>query len=167
MDYIDKAKHQVVDLVGKVVGASGGGVSTQTMTMARPRDEVRRFWRDPDNLSAVLQGIAQVREAGPDRLEWTFEQLGDDALRWETDVVDDADELRFTGEHDEKIRLRFADAPHDLGTEVTVRTTSPAPGLLTGAAAFTALYRARALLQTGEMPTLEHNPSGRRTEQEA
>ncbi|MBF6435402.1 hypothetical protein [Nocardia cyriacigeorgica] len=167
MDYIDKAKHQVVDLVGKVVGASGGGVSTQTMTMARPRDEVRRFWRDPDNLSAVLQGIAQVREAGPDRLEWTFEQLGDDALRWETDVVDDADELRFTGEHDEKIRLRFADAPRDLGTEVTVRTTSPAPGLLTGAAAFTALYRARALLQTGEMPTLEHNPSGRRTEQEA
>ncbi|MBF6454518.1 hypothetical protein [Nocardia cyriacigeorgica] len=167
MDYIDKAKHQVVDLVGKVVGASGGGVSTQTMTMARPRDEVRRFWRDPDNLSAVLQGIAQVREAGPDRLEWTFEQLGDDALRWETDVVDDADELRFTGEHDEQIRLRFADAPHDLGTEVTVRTTSPAPGLLTGAAAFTALYRARALLQTGEMPTLEYNPSGRRTEQEA
>ncbi|NEW26051.1 hypothetical protein [Nocardia cyriacigeorgica] len=167
MDYIDKAKHQVVDLVGKVVGASGGGVSTQTMTMARPRDEVRRFWRDPDNLSAVLQGIAQVREAGPDRLEWTFEQLGDDALRWETDVVDDADELRFTGEHDEQIRLRFADAPHDLGTEVTVRTASPAPGLLTGAAAFTALYRARALLQTGEMPTLEHNPSGRRTEQEA
>ncbi|VFA97963.1 hypothetical protein [Nocardia cyriacigeorgica] len=167
MDYIDKAKHQVVDLVGKVVGASGGGVSTQTMTIARPRDEVRRFWRDPDNLSAVLQGIARVRQAGSDRLEWTFDPLESDTLRWSTDVVDNADELRFTGEHDEQIRLSFADAPHDLGTEVTIRTTSPAPGLLTGAVAFTALYRARALLQTGEIPTLEHNPSGRRAEQEA
>jgi len=38
---------------------------------------------------------------------------------------------------------------------------SPLPGLLTGAIAFKLLYRMRALLQTGELPTLEHNPSAR------
>lgn len=128
VDYIDKARHQVIDLVGKVVGATGGGVSTQTVTIAAPRAQVQRFWRDPENLSAVLDGIVRVSATGPDRLEWRFDPLDGESLRWETEVVDKTDELRFVGEHDDQIRVSFADAPHDLGTEVTIRTTTPAPG---------------------------------------
>ncbi|MCW2552947.1 MAG: putative integral rane protein [Mycobacterium sp.] len=46
-------------------------------------------------------------------------------------------------------------------TEVIARVSSPAPGALTGALTFKALYRARALLMTGEMPTIRYNPSAR------
>ncbi|WP_280506943.1 hypothetical protein [Nocardia farcinica] len=62
---------------------------------------------------------------------------------------------------DAQLHIEFAEAPADLGTEVTLRVTAPVPGLLTGAVAFKVLYRARALLQTGELPTLAHNPSAR------
>jgi hypothetical protein len=59
------------------------------------------------------------------------------------------------------IVLEFGDAPQDRGTEVIARVSSPAPGVLTGPLAFKALYRARALLMTGEVPTIKSNPSAR------
>jgi hypothetical protein len=44
---------------------------------------------------------------------------------------------------------------------VTLRVEAPAPRLLSGAAAFKVLYRLRALMQTGEVPTIKSNPSAR------
>ena len=59
------------------------------------------------------------------------------------------------------VLLEFRDASRDRGTEIVARVSAPAPGLLTGPLTFKALYRARALLQTGEVPTLHHNSSAR------
>jgi hypothetical protein len=75
--------------------------------------------------------------------------------------------LRFVdagqnGTFSNEIILDFSEAPRGQGTEVTLRLKTPAPALLSGALAFKALYRARALLQTGEMPTLKINPSARK-----
>lgn len=53
-------------------------------------------------------------------------------------------------------------APQGLGAEVVLRLTVPAgTGEVGGGLAFTMLYRLRALLQTGEAPTLGKVPSGR------
>ncbi|GAA5107969.1 hypothetical protein [Nocardia iowensis] len=168
MNYLDKAKEQLTDLVGKVIdsGSSGGG--TQTVTISCPRDQVEQFWRDPEKLSAVLGDIAEVRSTGPTGYQWILHRGDAESITWDTTLVAEEGSLRFVratgnGSSTEgaEIQLTFRDAPHDLGTEVTLRVQSPIPDLLTGAAAFKVLYRARALLQTGEVPTLAHNPSAR------
>ncbi|MGV9823576.1 hypothetical protein [Nocardia xishanensis] len=169
MHYIDKAKEQLTDLVGKVAGSMPQGGGSQTVTIGRPRAEVEQFWRDPDKLSEVLHGVAEVRSPAPSRYDWILRPGADDSVEWNTTLVPEEDGLRFTGAAGEdsatrgrpQIRLTFRDASHGLGTEVTIRARTPIPDLLSGAVAFTALHRARALLQTGEMPNLEHNPSAR------
>ncbi|MGK8523858.1 SRPBCC family protein [Nocardia asteroides] len=142
---------------------------SQTVTIARPRAEVERFWRDPENLSQVLGDVAEVRSTEPSIYEWTLHSGTDGRTTWKTTLREEEGHLRFVGPTDAdapsaqglELELGFRDAPRDLGTEVTMRAKTPLPGLLTGAGMFTALYRARALLQTGEMPSLAHNPSAR------
>lgn len=164
MNWVGAIEDQARGLLSKVVAPSAA-MTTQVLTIARPRAVVEQFWHDPDNLSAVLDGIAQVEATEPDRVRWSFTTGNTAAAQWVTRTVVGADEIRFVGSSDpagrSQIRLIFADAPNGLGTEVTVRVTSPLPKQLTGHAAYTALYRARAMLQTGEAPTLAHNPSGR------
>lgn len=173
MHYIDKAREQLVDLVGKVVDSTAGSGNSQTLTISRPRSEVEQFWRDPGRLSEVLGDVAEVRSTEPGNYEWTLNPGADEPTKWNTTLVEEDGSLRFVGETGDnstdqnstddppEVELTFRDAPHDLGTEVTIRAKTPVPDILTGAATFKALYRARALLQTGELPTLMHNPSAR------
>ena len=173
MHYIDKAREQLTDLVGKLVDSTAGSGNSQTLTISRPRSEVEQFWRDPGKLSEVLGDVAEVRSTEPGSYEWTLNPGADEPTTWNTTLVEGDGSLRFVGETGEdstaqnstadppEVELTFRDAPHDLGTEVTIRTKTPVPDILTGAATFKALYRARALLQTGELPTLRHNPSAR------
>ncbi|MFF0488210.1 hypothetical protein ACFYTQ_04225 [Nocardia sp. NPDC004068] len=165
--YVDKAKSQVSELVGKLVGGSGGEPG-QTLTITRPRAQVALFFRDPANWSRVLGDLAEVRPGPEGSYEWSVRRSGAETLSWNTELVDDENGMRFVGTRSGDsgpmwIRLEFSDAPNDLGTEVRLAAHTPLPDLLTGAAAFTVLYRARALLQTGEIPTLAHNPSARTT----
>ena len=113
----------------------------QAITIAKPRNEVVGSFADADFLSQVFGDIADgadVASDGPDRLRWTF---GSDA--------------------NAAVALDFRDAPQGRGTEVIATATSPAPGTLSGALTFKALYRARALLMTGEVPTIKFNSSAR------
>ncbi|MCQ4122350.1 hypothetical protein [Rhodococcus tibetensis] len=171
MHYIDKARGQLTDLVGKVVDSTtGGGGNSQTLTVSRSRPEVEQFWRDPENLSEVLGDVAEVRSTKPGSYEWTLNVGADEHTTWNTTLIEGDGNLLFVGSaagedsaaDSPEIELTFRDAPHDLGTEMTIRAKTPLPDILTGAALFKAIYRARALLQTGELPTLRHNPSARK-----
>jgi hypothetical protein len=85
---------------------------------------------------------------------------------WVSKAFIDNDGVRFTGLGDgdnKSITVELRSAPHDLGTEVTLHVEAPGPAFISGAVAYTILYRARALLQTGEVPTLASNPSARRS----
>ncbi|UGT55327.1 hypothetical protein [Nocardia asteroides] len=163
MDLLDLA-HRVPRLLGH-----DHGTRTQAITIARPRAQVAAFWHDPDNLDRILDGIAEIRPAGPDRCTWVFGAGTEAETRWETEVIDLDGGLSFLGSGDAvgewRVRVSFADAPHGLGTEVTVRTRTPLPRPLTRAVVFTALYRARALLQTGETPESAPPASGRAGEE--
>ncbi|WP_280334315.1 hypothetical protein [Nocardia wallacei] len=167
MSYLEKIEQRLVALAGTVTGAVSRGGPAQTLTIGAPAAEVERFWREPDKLSAVFDGVADVHETGPGRYRWTFPHAPDQAA-WDTELLAEGGGLRFVGIEDDdsgrrgpQIRLTFRDAPHDLGTEVTLYARTPLPDILTGPAVFAVLYRARALLQTGEIPTLAHNPSAR------
>lgn len=170
VNVVDSTKEHVKQLVEKVAQkvaeAAPAGVSfdsrVQAVTIGRPRAEVMHFFTDANRLSEVFGDIAEVSSTGPDRMRWKF--TGGD-LEWECVVVtEDESRLRFVDVDPNEstgIVLELRDAPRDRGTEVIARVSSPAPGALTGLLTFKALYRARALLTTGEVPTIRHNPSAR------
>lgn len=166
MSVVDKAKDQLGDLVGTVLGGPGRTGHPQTVTIDRPRAEIEQFWRDPERLSTVFRGIAEVRAVENGRYEWRLVP-GGGSVTWVTALTAEAGCVRFTaiGEPGTQsgpgLRVDLRTAPHDLGTEVTLTTSTAAPDVLTDPVVYTVLYRARALLQTGEVPTLAHNPSAR------
>lgn len=167
MNVVDTAKAQVKQIVekvtDKVVDSASSEARVQAITIGRARNEVVHKFADAGFLSQVFGDIAEVSSEGPDRMRWTF--AGSDGPSWDCVVaVDDASQLRFVDVNPDKsagITMEFREAPQDRGTEVIARTTGPGPGALTGALTFKALYRARALLMTGELPTIKHNPSAR------
>jgi hypothetical protein len=60
--------------------------------------------------------------------------------------------------------VRFRPAPQGRGTEVLLRLDAPAGGTLgfvPSAVAGKALRNFKSLVETGEIPTLKRNPSGR------
>lgn len=168
MRIAEKAVHGLTELAGKITGSASDSDIGQTVTIAAPRARVAEFWRDPQNLSRVLGDLGEVSTPAAGRYQWTLRANSGPALPWDSILDEDEHGLQFRGAADDTsaagatwIRLSFSDAPQDSGTQVSLRTRLPMPGLLAGAAAFAFLYRSRALLQTGEAPTLHHNPSAR------
>lgn len=169
MSVVDTAKAQVKHIAEKVADKATDAVSrdsrVQAVTIARPRTEVMHKFQDAAFLSQVFGDVADVRADGQGRLRWAFGSDASSGPGWDCVVaVDDDTQLRFVDIDPDKsagVTLNFREAPQDRGTEVIARVTSPAPGALTGVAAFKALYRARALLLTGEVPTIKQNPSAR------
>lgn len=172
MNVVDTAKTQVKQfaeritekVTEKIADAAGTDSRIQALTISRPRTEVIALFRDPERLSQVFGDIARVNAAGADRMRWTF-VLDGDGPAWDCVVsLDGENRLRYVDVNPDKpaeITLDFATAPQNRGTEVVARANAPLPGLLTGALIYKALYRARALLQTGEVPTIKRNPGAR------
>jgi uncharacterized membrane protein len=182
MAVIDKTLNRALNLLGEVAGnvvsagnamadrivsRESGGAKPVTLTIARPRPEVEQLWRDPAALSQVLGTVADVTITAPNRYRWKVSVPGGH-INWESKLIDTADGLRFVGtdnrSHDDtttSVSVQFRDAPGDLGTQVTLTLRLPAPDVVLRGAAFKVLYRARALLQTGELPTLTPTPAAR------
>jgi uncharacterized membrane protein len=171
MNVVDTAKEQVKHLVevvtdkvtDKVTDAATTDSRIQAITIGRPRADIVRLFQDAEVLAEVVGDFAEVHSTGKGRLRWTFPFDGGAA--WDcVIVIEDDIRVRFVDVNPERtaeLTLDFRDAPNDLGTEVTARVSSPAPGALTGVLAYKLLYRARAVLLTGEAPTIKYNPSAR------
>ena len=134
-------------------------------------------FQDPAVLSRLLGDLGTVTSPAPGEFTWT---LGDGAEEVATHLSANPrglDFLRGTAaealervEDDTEggapaedavpagalVSLRTRPAPRETGTEATLLLDVP-----TGAPAFTMLYRLRALLQTGEIPTISPQPSAR------
>ncbi|OCB31378.1 hypothetical protein [Mycobacterium parascrofulaceum] len=162
MNYVNFAKDQVLGAVKKVTAMQPRPSGGQTVTIACPVERIEQFWHDPEQMSIVLGDIAEVELRGPDRYRWRL--LAGPKTVWDSELIPEPEGLRFVGTGDAKqITVTYRPAPGQLGTEVTLRATTPAPDLLAGAAAFKVLYRLRALMQTGEVPTVRTNPSARKS----
>lgn len=158
MSYLDFAKNQVLGVVNRVIDVAPRRSKAQTVTIACPVDRIERFWRDPDQLSVVLGDIADIEADGRDGYRWRLS--ADPNVTWDSTLIDEPDGIRFVGKGNQ-IVVNYRPAPRELGTEVTLCVKAPAPALLSGAAAYKVLYRLRALMQTGEVPTIQSNPSAR------
>lgn len=160
-------------------GTAGPTEVRRSVTVGRPADELYEAWRDPDTFSRVVSHVAEVTELDEDRLRWTVSAPRGREVSWETRVVETVpgEFVRWETPADATVpnegSVRFRPAPGDRGTTVTLSLKFDPPGGALGAAALerldivpealagTVLDRFKSLVETGEISTLEGNPSAR------
>jgi hypothetical protein len=132
--------------------AGSGPDARRSLIIGRGEEELRALWSDPQRLGHIL---AEPYTGHP--TTWTAQ----------IESADPDGPIRFRGRSGQETPLNatgsvtFSPAQQDLGTIATLQLQLDGPDPAAGAAAFKALRRAKALIETGEIPTLEHNPSAR------
>lgn len=151
----------------------------RAVTVGKPAEELYAAWRDPETFSRVMDHVADVSSVGENRFQWTVHGPYGRDIGWESHVVESepGSRLRWETPTDAVLpnegEVRFEPAPGDRGTTVTLSVSFDPPGGTLGAAALeqfdiapaalagVALDRFKSLAESGEIPTLEGNPSAR------
>lgn len=159
--------------------ASGTTEVSRSVTVGKPADELYEAWRDPDQFSEIVGHFAEITSADEDRLQWTVDGPGGRDISWETRLVEEkpGESLRWETPADamlpSEVSVRFRPASGDRGTVVTLSLSFDPPGGTLGNAALKrlgivpetvageALSRFKSLVESGEIPTIEGNPSAR------
>ena len=150
-----------------------------SITIDEPAEELSERWRDPEQLSRIFGDRIDVTEASEGRLRWELHGPVDRSVSWETQVVEErpGEIVRWKSVDGSSVRnegeIRFGPAPAGQGTEVTLQIRFEPPGGEFGTAAMErlnaipralvrrTLRRFKSLAETGEVPTISQNPSGR------
>jgi uncharacterized membrane protein len=151
----------------------------RSITIEKPVEEVYRFWRDPANMRRIVSHFAEVTPVRDGITHWAVRGPLGQRLEW-----DRSDREEIPGQtivwHSlpaatvpNRGEITFQPGPDGIGTEVHVRIQFEPPlGTLGAVVAKTlhkiphamagqTLRRFKSLAETGEIPTLEHNPSAR------
>lgn len=151
----------------------------RSLTIGKSPDELYWFWRDPRNLNRIMGHFAEVTAVREDRTHWRVRGPLGRSGEWDARIVEDrpGDLLRWESvegaEFPNEGSVSFRPAPGDWGTEVKLRFRFDPPGgalgdaamkrfgVVPGTLASKALRRFKSLVETGEIPTTERNPSAR------
>lgn len=151
----------------------------RSITIEKPAAELHRFWRDPHNLSQIMGDLVEVTKVSEDRVHWRVHGPFGRNVEWDTQIVEDrpGEILRWKSLRGAQVpnegSVRFRPAPRDWGTEARLRFRFDLPGgvlgkrrakrlgMMPSMLVEKALRRFKSLAETGEIPTLEHNPSAR------
>jgi len=152
----------------------------KSITIEKPAEEIYRAWRDPQHVALLMGDFAQI-EALPDgRWRWRARLPAGKTLEWTTRTVEDRpnESITWRTEPDAPFQhegsVRFRPAPQDWGTVVTLRMSFGATGgplaaltdqflpRIPKALEESILRRCKSLCISGEIATLEKNPSARK-----
>lgn len=150
---------------------------TQSVTIQRKPEEVYAFWRKLENLPQFMRHVDSVQQMTSTRSHWVARATKKGMkVEWDSEIVEDRPNelirwrampnggLQHSGE------VRFEPAPGGRGTEVHVYMEYRPP---VGVALTAMLYpfsrqmlkeeirRLKQVLEAGEVPTTEGQPSGR------
>ena len=152
----------------------------RAVTVAKPRAEVYRFWRDLENLPRFMKHVESVRVIDQRRSLWVVSAPAGRTVEWEAEIINEIENelIGFRSLHgnvDVAGSVQFKDAPGDRGTEVIVEIQYNPPAGILGAFAAKMwgeepsqqieedLRRFKQMIEAGEIPTVEGQPSGRET----
>ena len=167
---------------GKPGRASSGEPEVErSITIGKPAEELYQRWRDPATVPRVAAFFATVSPASDgNRARWRVEGLLGRSHEGEVEIVDDR-----PGEHIGWRSLPGSDVPNEgsihfrpaqggRGTVATLRVRFDPPGgalgeagmkllgaLVPATVADKVLHRFKSLVETGEIPTTEHQPAAR------
>ncbi|APX96747.1 SRPBCC family protein [Natronorubrum daqingense] len=156
----------------------------RSITVGKPAEELESYWRDPEHLSRIVGTFAEVSQPDDedgDRHRWQVDAPFGRRFEWDSRLVDEQPGSRLTWQSlsgapiPYEATVRFRSAPDDRGTEVSLEVRYDPPGGQLGNAVMqrlgvvpeslvgTSLRRFKTLAETGDLPSLETNPSGRGT----
>lgn len=154
----------------------------QSITIGKDAAELYALWRNPDTFTRLMRPYADITATGENHLRWSIplpigppisgdavmvEEHPNEMVHWST-MPDDALQINEW--------FRLSPAPQNRGTEVTLEYLvdfSRVPGgrAIRAISSFfdktpriiigKILHSFKALAETGEIPTLERNPSAR------
>ena len=185
---LDRVRGLAASVGERGVGTREPASVEKSVTVGRPAEELYGLWRDPESLAAIMAHFAEVTPAedgdggdGGDgtRQHWEVRGPADRSVSWDSEIVEErpGELLRWESlpgaDLPNEGSVRFRDAPDDRGTAVTLSMRFDPPGgrlgdaaaeylgVLPEAVTMKSLRRFKSLAETGEMPTLEGNPSAR------
>jgi len=151
----------------------------RSITIDQPREQVYYFWRELENLPKFMRHLHSVTEIEGGRSHWIAAGPVGKMFEWDAVIInDEPNELLAWcslpgSEVDTAGSVHFRRAPDGRGTEVSLELQYNPPGGVLGAA-FARLLggdpadqigddlrRLKQVMETGEVATIEGQPSGK------
>ena len=150
----------------------------RAVTIRKPAAELYAFWRDLANLPQIIKHRVSVTTLSDTESHWVVSAPAGKNVEWDALIINDEPDrlIAWRSRDGAEVRnagsVRFEPAPGDEGTEVTVALEYEPPGGRLGAfvakltrdsassQVFDALRRFKALMEAGEIPTIEGQPAG-------
>jgi uncharacterized membrane protein len=159
----------------------GEGIKFErTVTINRPAEELYRFWRNFENLPRFMRHLESVRVIDDRRSHWVARAPAEMMVEWDAEIINEKENelIAWRSLDDAQIpnagSVRFEKAPNGSGTKVKVALKYDPPGGQVGALIAKLfgeepeqqveedLRRFKQIMEAGEIPTVEGQPSGRR-----
>ena len=172
--------------VSHTLGLSPGAPATrrlrQSITIGKDAAAIYALWRNPDTFTRLARPFADITLIGENHVRWAIPMPMGQTLHGEAVMIEERPNqmIHWCTMPDAALQVdewfRLSPAPQERGTEVTLEYLvdfSHIPGGRTLRAITSffdkapralmskALHNFKALAETGEIPTLERNPSGR------
>jgi uncharacterized membrane protein len=167
-----------VSTASDTTGAPQGIRIETTATIQRAPEEVYRFWRRFENLPRFMTHLESVQTADNGRSHWIARAPAGATVEWDTEITEERENelIAWCSLEGSQIAnegsVRFRPAPGGRGTEVHVTLTYDAPlgklGMIVARffgeepaqQAEEDLRRLKRIMEAGEIPTTEGQPSG-------
>lgn len=151
----------------------------QTVTIDKSPEELYRFWRDFENLPRFMKHLRAVRVLDDKRSHWIADAPAGQSVEWDAEIINEAANELIAwrslpgADIGNAGSVRFEPAPAGRGTEVKVNLEYDPPAGALGMAfakllgeepahqVADDLRRFKQLMEAGEIPTTEGQPSGR------
>ena len=163
----------------KIAVSGNRGIKVvRAVTIRRPAGELYEFWRNLERIAEIVQHPVTVTRLSETESHWEVSAPGGQTVGWDAlIIVDQPERLIAWRSRDGALvpnagTIRFEAAPGDEGTEVTVSLEyNPPGGKLAALLAKLSgkegeqqvsgtLRRFKALMEAGEIPTIEGQPVG-------
>ena len=150
----------------------------KSCTINRSQEELYRFWRQLENLPDFSRHLISVRQTSATESHWIVKSPAGTTSEWDAMIIHEkpyeviAWESLPGSEIDNAGSVRFAPAPGGQGTELTVKLEYIPPVGRLGALVAKIygeepniqveddLLRFKALMEAGEIPSIEGQPHG-------
>ncbi|WP_181701606.1 SRPBCC family protein [Chthonobacter albigriseus] len=86
------------DRYARLRGFRSVAAETRTVTVARPAEELYRFWRDFSNLSKVMEHVERIEVKDDRRSHWVVNAPAGQTVEWDAIVTDDQPNRRIAWE---------------------------------------------------------------------
>ncbi len=162
-------------------GAPTGDAARAAVLVNCPPEEAFQFWRKFENLPRFMRHLESVTETGNGRSKWVAVGPLGYRVEWEAEIVSETPSRSIAwrslpgSEIDVEGRVEFRNAPANRGTLIDVRVQyqPPAGAIGKGVAKLLGkdpsflmqqdVRRFKALIETGEIPTVEGQSHGPRS----